>query len=176
MKKISITMAAMVMLTAIAAAQHHNQNGYYQQSVYLVGNGGSNYYNDNDGDREEHQREHRRHHNYERHEHQEYNSCNDNYYIRPMSAQDFEYAKQSIASRGFDNTRLLMAKQIVGSNRLLCGQIRQLMNLMSFESTRMELAKYAWYHALDKQNFYTLNDAFVFESSVMELNNFTSYN
>lgn len=91
----------------------------------------------------------------------------------PMSQNDFEAAKQSIKSKGFDDTRLTIAKQIIGSNCLLCTQIKEMMLLMSFEETRLELAKFAWHHNLDKGNYYKLNDAFSFESSIDELNQYT---
>lgn len=91
----------------------------------------------------------------------------------PMSNNDFESAKKSIASKGFDETRLTLAKQIIGSNCLLCSQIKEMMELMSFEATKLDLAKYAWHHNLDKGNYYKLNDAFSFESSIEELNKYT---
>lgn len=91
----------------------------------------------------------------------------------PMSPADFESAKQSIKSKGFDESRLILAKQIIGSNCLLCSQIKELMGLMSFEETKLELAKFSWHHNLDKGNYYKLNDAFSFESSIEELNNYT---
>ena len=91
----------------------------------------------------------------------------------PMSGSDFQTAKNSIASKGFDESRLILAKQIIGSNCLLCKQIKELMELMSFEETKLELAKFAWHHNLDKGNYYQLNDAFGFESSIEELNKYT---
>lgn len=91
----------------------------------------------------------------------------------PMSDEDFESAKQSIESKGFDDSRLTIAKQIIGSNCLLCSQIKELMMIMSFEKTRLDLAKFAWHHNLDRGNYYKLNDAFSFESSINELNTYT---
>lgn len=91
----------------------------------------------------------------------------------PMGPSDFESAKQSISSKGFDESKLTIAKQIIGSNCMLCAQIRELMDLMSFEATKLDLAKFAWNHNLDKGNYYKLNDAFTFESSIDELNKYT---
>lgn len=91
----------------------------------------------------------------------------------PMGDSDFADAKKSIAAKGFDDSRLTIAKQIIGSNCLLCSQIKELMELMSFEATKLDLAKFAWHHNLDKGNYYKLNDAFTFESSIDELNQYT---
>lgn len=91
----------------------------------------------------------------------------------PMSSSDFDATKQSIASKGFDESRLTIAKQIIGSNCLLCSQIKELMSIMSFEETKLDLAKFAWHHNLDRGNYYKLNDAFSFEASIEELNKYT---
>jgi len=91
----------------------------------------------------------------------------------PMSSSDFESAKASVKSKSFDDSKLTLAKQIIGSNCMLCSQIKELMLLITFEATRLDLAKYAWHHNLDKGNYYKLNDAFTFESSIDELNEYT---
>jgi len=91
----------------------------------------------------------------------------------PMSASDFESAKASIKSKSFDDSKLTLAKQIIGSNCMLCSQIKELMLLITFEQTRLDLAKFAWHHNLDRGNYYKLNDAFTFESSIDELNQYT---
>jgi hypothetical protein len=91
----------------------------------------------------------------------------------PMGASDFESAKASIKAKSFDDSKLTLAKQIIGSNCMLCSQIKELMLLITFEATRLDLAKFAWSHNLDKGNYYKLNDAFTFESSIDELNEYT---
>lgn len=91
----------------------------------------------------------------------------------PMGDSDFQSSKQSISSKGFDESRLTIAKQIIGSNCMLCSQIKEIMKLMSFEATKLDLAKFAWHHNLDKGNYYKLNDAFDFESSITDLNEYT---
>lgn len=90
----------------------------------------------------------------------------------PMSPADFESAKESIKSKGFDESRLTIAKQIIGTNCLLSSQVKDLMKLMSFEETKLDLAKFAWPYTLDRGNYYKLNDAFSFESSIEELDNY----
>ena len=90
-----------------------------------------------------------------------------------MSCSDFQAAKQSIEAKSFDSSRLTLAKQIIKNNRLQSSQIREIMELMTFESSKLEVAKYAWNRVRDKGNYYKLNDAFTFESSIDELNRFT---
>lgn len=89
----------------------------------------------------------------------------------PMSAERFSEAKESISSKDFEDTKLTVAKQVMNSNCLLASQVKQIMKLFDFESTRLDFAKQAYSHTYDLDNYYLLNDAFDFESSVTELNN-----
>lgn len=90
----------------------------------------------------------------------------------PMSPQDFNSAKQSIASKSFEDSKLTIAKQIINTNCLLSAQVKEIMLLFSFEDTRLDLAKYAYGYTWDIGNYYKLNDAFTFESSIDELNEY----
>jgi hypothetical protein len=88
----------------------------------------------------------------------------------PLSRQDFEGVKSSIASKSFDETKLTIAKQVISSNCLLSSQVKEIMMLFSFEDTRLDLAKYAYGYTFDIGNYYKVNDSFSFESSIDELN------
>jgi len=90
----------------------------------------------------------------------------------PMAEPDFMQAKQSIASKTFEDSKLTIAKQIVGSNCLLSSQVREVMLLFTYESTRLEFAKFAFPFTLDQGNYFKVNDAFTYESSIDELNDF----
>lgn len=87
----------------------------------------------------------------------------------PMNPSEFESAKNSIASKTFENTKLDVAKQIMGSNCLTADQVKQVMRVFEFETTRLEFAKFAYKHTYDKGNYYKVNDAFEFESSISDL-------
>jgi len=92
----------------------------------------------------------------------------------PMSAGDFNQAKASIASRTFEDSKLTIAKQITASNCLLSSQIKEIMMLFSFEDTKLNFAKYAYGYTFDLGNFYKVNDAFTFEMTIDELNDYIS--
>lgn len=87
-----------------------------------------------------------------------------------MSSSSFSSAKQTISKQSFDDTKLTTAKQILKSNCLSAAQIKDIMLLFSFEATRLELAKIGYKRCVDTNNYFLLNDAFSFESSVEELN------
>ena len=65
-------------------------------------------------------------------------------------------SKQAIRQHGVINSR----------------QVAELMNLMSFESSKLELAKYAYEYTIDPQNYFQLFIAFSFDSSVRELSEY----
>jgi hypothetical protein len=91
---------------------------------------------------------------------------------RPMNRSDFEQAKASISSKNFEDSKLTIAKQIIQTNCMLSSQVKEIMLLFSFEDTRLNFAKFAYGYTLDLRNYYKLNDAFTFESSIDELNNY----
>ena len=90
----------------------------------------------------------------------------------PMSPGDFESAKASIKSKSFEDSKFTVAKQILGSNCMLSSQVKEVMLLFDFENTRLDFAKFAWGKTFDYGNYYKLNDAFTFESSIDDLNKY----
>ncbi len=90
----------------------------------------------------------------------------------PISAADFAEAKQTIKSKGFDDTRMGIAKQIIQSNCMLSDQVRDLVSLMSFDDTKLELAKFAYGYTYDLGNYFKVSQALDYESSVDELNEY----
>ncbi len=94
-------------------------------------------------------------------------SCDASY---AMSSYSFSSAKQTITKQSFEDTKLTTVKQILKSNCLSSAQIKEVMQLFNFEANRLEVAKIAHSRCVDKNNYFLLNDAFQFESSVEELN------
>jgi hypothetical protein len=92
--------------------------------------------------------------------------------VKAMDKASFDTAKASVASKGFDDTRLTVAKQIAKSNCLTTTQIKDIMSVFGFEETKLEFAKYAYDFCYDKNQYYLINDAFSFDSTIDELNTF----
>ncbi|PKP23195.1 MAG: hypothetical protein CVU05_00515 [Bacteroidetes bacterium HGW-Bacteroidetes-21] len=92
----------------------------------------------------------------------------------PMKENDFAEAKASVASKSFEDSKLTIAKQVTSSNCLLCSQVKEMMSTFSFEDTKLEFAKFAYDYVYDLNNYYKLNDAFTFESTIDELNQYVN--
>ena len=92
----------------------------------------------------------------------------------PMVPQDFSDFKESVRSKDFEQTKLTIAKQILQNNCLTASQVKEVLGLFDFENSKLEYAKYAYDHTYDLGNYYKVNDAFEFESSVSDLNKYIS--
>lgn len=98
-----------------------------------------------------------------------YNSC------VAMNAYDFAALKQTITAQWFESTKISTAKMGLGANYFTADQIRDILFLFSFESSKLEVAKYAYDRCIDKQNYFKVYDAFSFSSSVDELSNYVMH-
>ncbi len=90
----------------------------------------------------------------------------------PMSPQDFEDLKGSVASKSFEETKFTIAKQVLQDRCMLVSQVKQMMLSFTFEQTRLDFAKFAYDRTYDIGNYFKVNDAFTFESSIEELNDY----
>jgi len=90
----------------------------------------------------------------------------------PMEQSQFSDAMNSVSSKSFDDDKFTVAKQITGSNCLTAEQVKRMMAELDFEDTKLEYAKFAYNKTYDIGNYYKLNDAFDFSSSIDELNEY----
>ena len=92
-----------------------------------------------------------------------------------MHPNAFGQLKNTINNQWFDSGKLQVAKQAISMNSLTPAQVAELIQLFSFESSKLEIAKMAFANTIDKQNYYIVNNAFWFSSSVAELDQYISH-
>ncbi|NJK95670.1 MAG: DUF4476 domain-containing protein [Bacteroidales bacterium] len=93
-------------------------------------------------------------------------------YCRISEAEMNEIAV-NIKQQSFDNTRMETAKQIVKAKQCFTVfQIKQLIEIFTFENSRLELAKFCYGYCTDQSDYYKLNNSFSFSRSVDDLNRF----
>ena len=90
----------------------------------------------------------------------------------PMEEDEFGEVRKSIAAKSFEDSRMTLAKQVARDRCFTAGQVKDLLGLFSFEDSKLDLAKFAYDHTYDIGNYYKVNDAFGFESSIEELDEF----
>lgn len=89
-----------------------------------------------------------------------------------MNPRDFDEAMAMLSKEKFDDTRLATAKQIVTNNPMTVNQIAQICWLFTYESNKLELAKFAYPYCIEKNKYYMLNEVFTYNSSKQELNEY----
>jgi hypothetical protein len=86
-----------------------------------------------------------------------------------LVANDINEVTQTLKKQSFESTRVTLAKQIISSRCLLVSQVIAILNQFTFESNKVDLAKYAYGYTYDRDNYFKVNDVFTFSSSVDEL-------
>lgn len=89
-----------------------------------------------------------------------------------MNPRDYEEVCQLISNESFDSSKLTLAKQAVSTNPMTASQILGICKLFSFESNKLEFAKYAYVFCVDPNKYYLINEAFSYDSSKRELNEY----
>ena len=89
-----------------------------------------------------------------------------------MHPDVFASALRSIELQSFDSDQIRVAKHVIRTNGVSSQQLVQIMKLVSFESSRLEIAKFGFQFVGDPENYFILNDLFWFSSSVRELDRY----
>ena len=80
----------------------------------------------------------------------------------------------TLRNMSFESSRMAVARNAIMSNSFTSRQVADIMGLMTFDSSRLELAKLAYGKTIDRENYWVVYDLFTFESSIVELNNYIS--
>ena len=89
-----------------------------------------------------------------------------------VSPSEFTRMKGAIESKTFSDSKMTTAKQATKNKCLTCEQIKEIMLLFTFEGDKLEFAQYAYDKAMDPDSYYIVYDAFEFESSIDDLNEY----
>jgi Domain of unknown function (DUF4476) len=90
----------------------------------------------------------------------------------PMSANTLGSVVAQIKKQSFEDNKVNIVKQALASNCISASQVKKLMGEFSFEENKLKIAKMCYAKTTDKNNYFTLNDAFSFSSSADELHTF----
>lgn len=92
-----------------------------------------------------------------------------------VSAEEFKEITASISEATFENTKMNLAKSILSQKQCFSSsQIKTMVNLMTFDRTKLELAKFAYDYCTDSDNYFKLNSAFGHSSTQNELIEFVN--
>jgi hypothetical protein len=91
---------------------------------------------------------------------------------RPVAADRFERMMERIEDASFSDDKVNVAKQILRTNCLVIEQLLEIMEEVAFDEGQLELAKFAYDHIYDLENYYEIYGVFAFSSSSDELDEF----
>lgn len=91
-----------------------------------------------------------------------------------MDGNTFNQFKNSVRSQSFDNGKTSVIKNQTKTNWFTAAQIKELCDLFSFDSGKLEIAKYLYDYCADKQNYFQVYPTFDFDSNVKELTKYIS--
>ena len=98
--------------------------------------------------------------------------CSGYHQMNILCEGEFGNVANAINNRVFESDKILVAKQAIGGRLLSASQVGRVMDMFTFESTKLDFAKWAYRQCFDPQNYYIVNDAFTFSSSIRELDEY----
>ncbi len=88
---------------------------------------------------------------------------------RTLPPQAVDALVQAVQQRPFEAGKLSLAKEALSQHRIQTDDLNRLLQTLNFESSRVELATFAYPHVADRQNFYRVYQYFNFEASKREV-------
>lgn len=94
---------------------------------------------------------------------------NNNTAPRLIDDATFTAFVETIKHESFDDSRMAIAKSGVDQNYFTSAQAKQVISLFSFESSKLDIAKYMYGKTTDPKNYFIVYSAFTFSKSKEEL-------
>lgn len=91
-----------------------------------------------------------------------------------LTRQDVDHLADAMKGRSFESTKLTIAREAVRNGSILAEDLKFILGQFEYESSRVEFAKFAYDYVCDKERFYYVYDAFKFDSSIRELEDYSS--
>lgn len=89
-----------------------------------------------------------------------------------MDKKGFSDLKYRLDQTHFESTKKSIIKSALSNHSILSRQLGILLKSLDFESSRKEIAKWAYPKVSNKQNIFKIYDAFAYESSIREMERF----
>ena len=86
-----------------------------------------------------------------------------------MEKHQVDRLLQNMAVKASESSKESMARQALSQNTILAEDVKAIMEQFEYESTRLNFAKFAYQSTCDRRNFYIVNEAFTYDSSIREL-------
>lgn len=88
---------------------------------------------------------------------------------RPIADNTFVSFIETIRKESFDDGRMAIARSGIDQYLFTSAQAKQLISLFSFESSKLEIAKYMYGRTTDPKNYFIVYSVFTFSKTKLEL-------
>ncbi|WP_081147737.1 DUF4476 domain-containing protein [Niastella vici] len=88
---------------------------------------------------------------------------------RPITDNTFASFIETIRKENFDDSRMAIARSGIDQYFFTSAQAKQLISLLSFENSKLELAKYLYGRTTDPKNYFIVYSVFTFSKTKLEL-------
>jgi len=88
---------------------------------------------------------------------------------QPVSSERFKSMMESVNNASFAEDQVRVAKRILKTNCLTIDNLVLILEEISFDEDQLELAKFAYEHVYDLDNYYKVYNVFSFSKSGEEL-------
>ena len=88
---------------------------------------------------------------------------------RLMQPQEVTSLVQAVQQRPFEASKLSIAKEALAQSSIQTDDLKRLLRSLDFEASRVDLAKFAYSHVADRQNWYRVYQAFDYDASTQEV-------
>lgn len=99
-------------------------------------------------------------------------SCQGQHMMDHMCPMSFGRLIGAIERKCFDDDKVLIARQGLRGKLISTDQVVQIMNLLTFDRNKLDFAKFAYTRTFNSHEYYLVNDAFTFNSSIRELDRY----
>ena len=90
-----------------------------------------------------------------------------------VSDDELDGFVQTISRQTFESTQKMMAQDIISKGRCFKAvQIARIVKIFTYDTTQLEIAKYAYQYCIDKENYYQVVDVLGYDSSKTSLMEF----
>lgn len=79
---------------------------------------------------------------------------------------------QTITAKNSESGKESIARQALSQNSVLSEDLKAILEQFQYESTRLNFAKFAYNATCDQRNFYVVNEAFTYDASIQELEDY----
>jgi hypothetical protein len=150
---------------------HHNNHNGHHNNHYGHHNNQNGHHNNHYGHNNNHYGHYNNHYGYYSGQGFGHYACN-NYGWAAVCATDFNLGYNSIRHYAFDRDRLTAANRFARNHHLTVKQVRKIIHMFTFESTKLKFAKYAFGRTCDVENYHLVFDCLTFNSSRRELDRY----